>query len=98
LDTKHQQEVVLGKTLKWVGRLKNEHLPTHLAWKAYQFQLWLSMRYGIATLATPRKEIEEMLCKLEFEMLSYLTSQVAPAIRFSLGKVDAQCFYTKAVN
>ncbi len=31
LDTKHLQEVVLGKTLKWVGKLKNVHLPTHLA-------------------------------------------------------------------
>jgi hypothetical protein len=44
LDTKHLQEVVLGKTSKWVGRLKNAHLPTYLAWKAYQFQLWPSIR------------------------------------------------------
>jgi hypothetical protein len=35
LDTKNLQEVVLGKTPKWVGRLKNAHLPTYLAWKAY---------------------------------------------------------------
>ena len=27
-----------------------------------------------------------------------ITSQVALAIQFSLGKVDAQCFYTKAAN
>ncbi len=27
-----------------------------------------------------------------------ITSQVAPAIQFPLGKVDAQCFYTKAVD
>jgi hypothetical protein len=27
-----------------------------------------------------------------------ITSQVAPAIQFSLGKVDARCFYIKAVN
>jgi hypothetical protein len=72
LDTKHLQEVVLGKTSKWVGRLKNVHLSTHPAWKAYRFQLWPSMRYRIAMVATPRKEIEEILCKLEFKMLSYL--------------------------
>jgi hypothetical protein len=70
-NTTHLQEVVLGKTSKWVGRLKNAHLPTYLAWKAYQFQLWPSIRYGIATLATPRIEIEDILHKLEFEMLSY---------------------------
>jgi hypothetical protein len=72
LDKNHLQEVVLGKTSKWVGGLKNAHLPTHLAWKAYQFQLHPSIRYGIATLATPRKDIEGIMHKLEFEMLSYL--------------------------
>jgi hypothetical protein len=30
-DIKHLQEVVLGKTSKWVGRLKNVHLPMYLA-------------------------------------------------------------------
>ncbi len=30
-DKKHSQEVVIGKTAKWVGRLKNSHLPLHLA-------------------------------------------------------------------
>ncbi len=71
-DTKHLQEVVLGKTSKWLGRLKSAHLSTHLAWKAYRFQLWPSISYGVATLATPRKEIEEILCKLKFKMLSCL--------------------------
>jgi hypothetical protein len=33
-DKKHLQEVVIGKTTKWVGKLKNSHLPVHLAWKA----------------------------------------------------------------
>ncbi len=27
-----------------------------------------------------------------------ITSQVAPAIRFALGRVEARCFYTKAVD
>ncbi len=72
LDKNHLQEVVLGKTSNWVGGLKNAHLPTHLAWKAYQFRLCPSTRYGIATLATPRKNIEGIIHKLEFEMLSYL--------------------------
>jgi hypothetical protein len=71
-DTKHLQEVVLGKMSKWVGRLKNAHLPVHLAWKAYRHQLWPSIRYGIGTLATSRKDIKDLLHKLEFEMLSYL--------------------------
>jgi hypothetical protein len=36
-DNKHLQEVVIKKTTKWVGKLKNSHLPVHLAWKAYRF-------------------------------------------------------------
>jgi hypothetical protein len=72
LDTKHLQEMVFGKTSNWVGRLKNAHLPVHLAWKAYQYQLWLSIRYGLGTLTTPRKDIEDLLHKLKFVMLSYL--------------------------
>jgi hypothetical protein len=72
IDTKHLQEVVLGKLSKWMGRLKNAHLPVHLAWKAYQHQLWPSIRYGIGTLATSRKDIKDLLHKLEFEMLLYL--------------------------
>jgi hypothetical protein len=31
LDTKHLQEVILNKTSKWVGKLKNAQLPTCLA-------------------------------------------------------------------
>jgi hypothetical protein len=71
-DEKHLQEVILGKTSKWVGRLKNAQLPVHLAWKAYRYQLWPSIRYGLGTLATPRTDIEGLLHKLEFAMLSHL--------------------------
>jgi hypothetical protein len=45
-DKKHLQEVVIGKTTKWVGKLKNSHLPVHLAWKAYRFQLWPGIWYN----------------------------------------------------
>ncbi len=34
-DTTHLQEVVVKKAEKWVQRLKNAHLLTHLVWKAY---------------------------------------------------------------
>ena len=71
-DKKHLQEVILGKTSKWVGRLKNAQLPVHLAWKAYRYQLWPSIRYGLGTLATPRTDIEGLLHKLKFAMLSHL--------------------------
>ncbi len=71
-DTKHLQEVILNKTSKWVGKLKNAQLPTHLAWKAYRHQLWPSIRYGMGTFATSKNDIEDLLHKQEFKMLSYL--------------------------
>jgi hypothetical protein len=71
-DTKHLQEIVLNKTSEWVRKLKNAHLPTNLAWKAYRHQLWPSIRYGMGTLATSIDKIEDLLHKQEFEMLSYL--------------------------
>ncbi len=71
-DKKHLEEVVVGKTTKWVGRLKNSHLPVHLAWKAYRFQLWPGIRYGLSTLATPLDDAKSILHKFEFEMLSPL--------------------------
>jgi hypothetical protein len=71
-DKKHLQEVVIGKTTKWVGKLKNSHLPVHLAWKAYCFQLWPEIRYGLSILATPLQDVDDILHKLEFKMLSAL--------------------------
>jgi hypothetical protein len=61
-----------GKTATWLGCLKNAHLPTHLAWKAYHFQLWPGIRYGITTLDTSIKEVDNLLHKLEFKMISCL--------------------------
>jgi hypothetical protein len=71
-DKKHLEEVVVGKTTKWIGRLKNSHMPVHLAWKAYHFQLWPGICYGLSTMATPLDEVRKILHKLEFEMLSPL--------------------------
>ncbi len=71
-DKKHIQEVVIGKTAKWVGRLKNSHLPLYLAWRVYRFQLWPGIWYGLLTLATPLQDVENILHKLEFKMLSAL--------------------------
>jgi hypothetical protein len=55
-----------------MNRLRNANLPTHLAWKAYRFQLGPAIRYGISTLANRSKDIENILHNLEFEMLPCL--------------------------
>ncbi len=70
LDTKHLQEVVVGKTRTWVSRIRNSNLPTHLVWKSYRFQLGSAIRFGLATLANQSDDIDNIPHGLEFEMLS----------------------------
>jgi hypothetical protein len=72
IDTTHLQEVVVKKAEKWVQRLKNLHLPTHLAWKAYHYQLWPGIRYGLAMLANNKEALDPQLHNLEFAMLPFL--------------------------
>ena len=37
---------ILEKATQWVNRMKNGHLPSHVAWIAYKHQLWPSLQYG----------------------------------------------------
>jgi hypothetical protein len=69
-DTKHLQEVVVGKTRTWVSCIRNSNLPTHLVWKSYRFQLGPAIRFGLANLANQSDDIDNILHGLEFEMLS----------------------------
>ncbi len=71
-DTTHLQEVAVKKVEKWVQRLKNAHLPTHLAWKAYHYQLWPGIWYGLAMLANNKEVLGPLQHKLEFKMLPFL--------------------------
>ncbi len=72
-DTTYLQEMVVKKAEKWVHQLKNAHLPTHLAWKAYHYQLMPGNRYRLATLANNKVALDSLLHKLEFEMLPFLS-------------------------
>ena len=43
-------EYLSNKSKVWINRMKNGHLPSHIAWMAYKLQLWASLRYGIGTM------------------------------------------------
>jgi hypothetical protein len=34
---------IVDKATQWVNRMKNGHLPSHVAWIAYKHQLWPSL-------------------------------------------------------
>jgi hypothetical protein len=66
-DEKHLKKVVVEKVKQWVVRIKkNAHLPVHLVWKAYRYNLLPGVRCGIATLATPMAVTTSLLQSLEF--------------------------------
>lgn len=71
-DKKHLDENIVKKYKTWIDRSKNGHLPAKLNWTSYSLKLWPGMRYGLPTLATPRKDIDGILCKLDYEALPLL--------------------------
>ncbi len=47
---------ILKKVTQWVNRMKNGHLPSHVAWIAYKHQLWPSLQYRLATMTNDEEE------------------------------------------
>ncbi len=72
LNAMHLQEVVVSKVTKLADCLKNAQLPTHLAWEVYCHQLWPGVKYQLSTLANSTREIDGILHKLEFKILSFM--------------------------
>jgi hypothetical protein len=71
-DDKHLQEAILGRAETWATRVKNSHLTPRLTWKAYRYSLWTALRYGLATLATPLEQTNNILHKHEYDILPML--------------------------
>ena len=60
------------KARVWINRMKNGHLPSHIAWMAYKLQLWAGLRYGIGTMTNDIEEAEELFKEQEQETLNIL--------------------------
>jgi hypothetical protein len=88
-DEKHLRVVVIGRTTKWVGRMKNVHLPSQLAPKSYHFQLCPRLQYSMATLATHLHVLENLFHKAEFQMLSCL--EVSQHVKTVWRKLAQEC-------
>ena len=71
-DSKHIEENITSKTVSWVNRMQNAHLPACMGWIAYRFKLWACICYGIATLAIPLTESCRILQTKNFQCLSLL--------------------------
>ena len=65
-------EYLSNKSKVWINRMKNGHLPSHIAWMAYKLQLWASLRYGIGTMTNDIEEAEELFKEQEQGLLNIL--------------------------
>ena len=63
---------ISNKASVWINRMKNGHLPSHMAWMAYKLQLWASLRYGIGTMTNDIEEAEELFKTQEQQFLNIL--------------------------
>jgi hypothetical protein len=63
---------ILNKASLWVNRMKNGHLPSHVAWIAYKQQLWPSLRYRLSTMTNDMEVAEKLLDKTDYRTLNIL--------------------------
>jgi hypothetical protein len=46
--------------------MKNGHLPAHMAWIAYELQLWPGLRYGLGTMTNDLEATEAIFDKDDY--------------------------------
>ncbi len=56
----------------WIARMKNGHLPAHMAWVAYKLQLWPGICYGLGMMTNDLEITEMIFDKADYEMMPVL--------------------------
>jgi hypothetical protein len=78
-------EYILSKFTTWIARMKNGHLPAHMAWVAYKLQLWPGIRYGLGTMTNDLEITETIFDKADYETMPVLG--VARTVKRELRKL-----------
>ena len=65
-------EYIHGKLMTWITRMRNGHLPSHMAWIAYKLQLWPGLRYGLGTMTNDLGVTETIFDKADYETMPIL--------------------------
>jgi hypothetical protein len=65
-------EYIEGKATQWVSRMRNGHLPSHIAWVAYRQQLWPGLRYGLGMMTNNMKAASTLLDNVDYKALNVL--------------------------
>ncbi len=65
-------EYIHGKLTTWITKMQNGHLPAHMAWIAFKFQLWPGLRYGLGTMTNDLEATETIFDKADYDMMPLL--------------------------
>jgi hypothetical protein len=65
-------DYIHGKLTKWINRMTNGHLPSHMAWIAYKLQLWPGLRYGLGTMTNGLAATEAIFNKADYKIMPIL--------------------------
>jgi hypothetical protein len=57
---------IKDKAIQWVTWMENGHLPSHIAWVAYNHQLWPGLRYGLGTMANDLELAKKILDSTDY--------------------------------
>ncbi len=63
---------IKDKTMQLVTRMTSGHLPSHIAWVAYNQQLWPRLRYRLGTMTNNFERAEKLLDNTNFKTLNVL--------------------------
>jgi hypothetical protein len=78
-------EYIHGKLTTWITRMRNGHLPAHMAWIAYKLQLWPGLHYGLGTMTNNLEATEAIFNKADYDMMPILG--VAGTVKRELRKL-----------
>jgi len=78
-------EYIHGKLTTWITRMKNGHLPAHMAWIAYKLQLWPGLRYGLGTMTNDLEATDAIFNKDDYDIMPILG--VARTVKRELRKL-----------
>ncbi len=68
-------EYIHGKLTMWITRMRNGHLPSHMAWIAYKLQLWRGLRYGLGTMKKNWERQRRFLIRRTMKQCQFLGSR-----------------------
>ncbi len=58
--------------IQTITRMKNGHLPAHMAWIAYKLQLWPGLRYGLGTMTNDLEATDAIFDKDDYDIMPIL--------------------------